>query len=428
MTNLTTLGSRRRVAVSALAQYCVAISGPVALAGSQFVLSLVLLHQMGQAAFGTFSFLLVVSQFLMGLSGALLCAPLAVLVTRQTEELDPALIRSLFATNILFSLFTTLAVLSLNLSLGGGWGDAALFGGFAGVTMLRWFGRAHAYATGQPLRAASSDVASGVALALGTVLVAFSAGHSALLAYASLFASAVIGLLPLGSRFLGEQFRAPRAAEMVRYGEVWKDHSSWSLLGLVTTEATGNAHAYLVTLISGAAAFAAIAASALLIRPSTILMNALGEFERPRLARLISQKRFAEVRRTVALFRAVLCAAWLGTVVLAVVILSTVPRVVFPKQYDISYLAQGAALWLAIMLMRLVRTPESALLQAAGMFRPLALSSLRSAGFSVVAVPVALILGGPLFSLAGVFIGEVAFTIAMWRAAARWRLQAEAAR
>ena len=49
---------------------------------------------------------------------------------------------------------------------------------------------------------------------------------------------------------------------------------------MLTTEATANAHVYIVTLIYGPLGFAPIAATALFIRPVGVAMNTLTDYER----------------------------------------------------------------------------------------------------------------------------------------------------
>jgi O-antigen/teichoic acid export membrane protein len=408
-------------AVQIIAPYMLAVSGPLVLSATQFVLSVVLVHLMSPKEFGTFSFLMVTSQFLMSFSGAFLCAPLPVVMARAGKTGDAANVGCLFGVNVIIGLLVFIVLTALSAALGIEIVPAALFGGFASLTMLRWFGRAYVYAIGLPQRAALSDIVSGVVLGVGIGLIAWQRSASPLFAYGFLMLSAAGGLLAFGPRHLAEQLRLPRLEELSRYGAVWKEHSSWSLLGLVTTEATGNAHAYFVTLISGAVAFAALAASALLIRPAIILMNALGEFERPRLARLVAQQRWSDVDRTLSLFRFILMSGWFATLGLGVIVAYFAPSLLFSKDYDLLYVQKAFVLWLAIMGLRLVRTPESILLQAAGQFRVLAFSSVYSSVISIILVVVMVWAVGPLYSMVGVLAGEAIFTLAVWRVARAWR-------
>jgi O-antigen/teichoic acid export membrane protein len=176
-----------------------------------------------------------------------------------------------------------------------------------------------------------------------------------------------------------------------------------------------------VTLIFGPAAFAPIAASSLMIRPINVAMNALTEFERAQMARQIGGGHIDLAMASVRFFRFVLMAAWLATAAGIVALLYCAPRLIFPARYDFSFLVTGAALWMAVAGIRLLRTPDSALLQAAGAFRPLAFASVLSSGISIAAVFALLPVGGPLWSIAGIVFGETVFAGWIWRQARRWR-------
>jgi hypothetical protein len=402
--------------------YGLAAAGPVGTAGSQFVLSIQLLHVLPPDSFGAFSFLLVTAQFCTGLWSALFCAPLPVLMTEQPgAEGRARVLRCLFSTNLALAAVAFLVFVGLGVGVGVPLAAALLFAGYAGTTLVRGFGRAYAYAVGTPLRTTASDLVYSATLLAGIVALALSGATSLTLAYGALFAGAVLGLLPFGLRYLAAQFLEVGPRHMPPYGDVWRRHAGWALTGVVTTEATVNAHAYIVTAVAGPAAFAPVAASALIIRPVGVVMNALTDFERPQMARQIGEGRIAEARHAVHVFRAVMVATWVGTAAAGGALLVFAPHLLFPPQYARETLELGAALWLAVAALRLVRNPESVLLQAAGWFRRLATASFLSSAVSVAAVALLLALAGPIWSVAGVFVGEATFAAWLWREALRWR-------
>lgn len=410
--------------LTALLRYALAMVGPIGSAGAQFLLSLVLLRVMDQATFGRFAFLLVASQLSWGVWGALLCAPLPILLAGADAAGRARLARALMTVNLLGAGLASVVFVILALAVGEGIAGAALFGCYAAVSLLRWFARAFAYATGAPLRTTASDITYGLVLLAGVALI-FARGSGTLaLASCALLAGAVAGLLPFGRQYLAEQFARPSLGATRGYGAIWRDHSGWSLLGVVTTEATGNAQAYLVTLLLGPAAFAPVAASALMIRPINVAMNAITDLERAQMARQIAGGRIDGALGAAALFRWVLVATWLATALAILLLLRFAPRVIFPPRYDLHFLEAGTALWMAVTVVRLLRMPESVLLQAAGAFRPLALASVWSSGVSVAAVLVLLLAGGPLWSIVGVLLGEAMFASAIWRRCRAWATRA----
>lgn len=414
------MNRRSATSLTALFRYALAMVGPIGSAGAQFLLSLVLLRVMDQAAFGRFAFLLVASQLSWGVWGALLCAPLPILLTGADPTARERLREALMTVNLIGSVIALGLFAILALAVGGGIAGAALFACYAAVSLLRWFARAHAYATGAALRTTASDITYALILLAGVALIFARGSGSLALAWGALLAAAVAGMLPFGRHYLAAQLAWPAAAATRGYGAIWRQHSGWSLLGVVTTEATGNAQAYLVTLLLGPAAFAPVAASALMIRPINVAMNAITDLERAQMARQIAGGRITGALGAAALFRRVLVATWLATALAILLLLHFAPRLIFPPRYDLHFLEAGTALWMAVTMVRLLRMPESVLLQAAGAFRLLALASMWSSGVSVAAVLLLLLVGGPLWSIVGVLLGEVMFAVAIWRRCRTW--------
>lgn len=402
-------------------RYGVALIGPVGVAGAQFLLSLVLVRQLDPVAFGRFSFLLVAAQLSWGIWSAIFCAPLPQLIAPGGAERDPAALRGTLTANLLgvgagLPLFAALA-----LALGEEPFAAVLFALFGAVALLRWFGRAYAYAIGRPLRAAASDLTYAGLLGAGVLgLVLLGAGGTRD-AFLLLAAATVVGLVPFGRGYLTRQLRAFRPSSLAAYRPTWREHARWSMSGVLTAEATANAHSYMVTLLLGPNAFAPVAASALLVRPTAVAGNAFTEFERPRLAEAIrggDERRLATIMRQ---FAQAMALAWGVTAIAIVAVMATAPGLIFPPHYAVPMLATGAALWMISAGARMLRTPAGTLLQAAGAFRPLAMASLWSSLVSLTAVAALLFAAPPLWTIAGVALGEIAGAVLILREARRWR-------
>jgi hypothetical protein len=173
-------------------------------------------------------------------------------------------------------------------------------------------------------------------------------------------------------------------------------------------------------LFFGSGAFAGIAASALIIRPLTVAANALTEFERPKMAISIADGQIDTTVASIRLFRLVLIVGWIATAAIAAVVLSYDPRLIFPQEYSLSFFVTGAVLWTIVSGMRFFRSPEIALLQAAGAFRPLALASVTASVVSIIGVIGFLAACGPLWSIAGVLLGETVFAGRTFKQARDW--------
>src|SRR5690606_21908036 len=107
-------------------------------------------------------------------------------------------------------------------------------------------------------------------------------------AYIAFLVAALGASISCGIQLIRLQIRCtPR--DIAGYGAVWRLQSKWALVGVASTEATANSHAWLVTFTAGPASFAPIAAAALLFRPVGLCAMALTQLERPLLAKHTSK-------------------------------------------------------------------------------------------------------------------------------------------
>ena len=408
-----------------LARYLLAVTGPIGTAVAQFIFSLQLLHTLNADAFGGFSFLLVASQLGLGIWGALFCAPFAVLsAARVRGEIDDETLASVYATNLILALLAIPTFVLLSFSLGVPLSASVVFGVYVCVSLLRWLGRAVAYAEGSPLKSTASDVALSAVLFFGIFAFWLTGGVTLEWVFVCQLSGVTLGLLPFGWRYLRRQFIDVSYKAIPRYRSIWVQHASWSLSGVVTTEATANAHAYIVTMLAGPAAFAPLAATTLIIRPISVVSNALAEFERSRMAIELGKHQWENADRGRFGLRILLILAWLGCTGATLALFIYDPFILFPRTFALSDLKLGATIWLIIALLRLMRVGESALLQAAGKFRSLAYASFVSCGISIIFATLLLFAGGPLVSLLGVLLGETFFAVGIWVQVMRLRRSA----
>jgi O-antigen/teichoic acid export membrane protein len=401
-------------------RYGLSAFGPIAVSGAHFVASVVFLHSFSRADFGLFAFLLVVVPFCLSLSGSLLGVSITSggarsgrpsahdLGTHMKASLLSAVAAALSVTALLYAVHAPVVV-------------AAVLGLYGGVMTLRWFARSFAYAMHTPFRAATSDFLYSVCvIASLTMLLLF---HELTVLHAAivLTSASVLSLAAFGWRYLAQQFWPGSSGALADYAPIWRDITRWSLMGVVLTEMTANAHAYLVTLISGPGAFAMLAIGALLMRPISLVYAALPDLERPAMARAIAAGDAPRALRIVKQFRTAVGAVWVVTVLAAGAILIWFPHLVLKQGYGESQALIVTGLSAAIMAVRAVRTPESVLLQAAREFKPLARTSLWSSVVSLIVTLALLLVLGPIASLGGILAGEGLMTANIVGLSRRWR-------
>ena len=149
-------------------------------------------------------------------------------------------------------------------------------------------------------------------LVLGVGLL-FARGKFDLFDAALVFAiGGVSALACFGVELVRDLAHAVSAGHLRDYRRVWMEMTRWSALGVVTSEMTINAHAYLVTFICGPQAFALIAVGALFTRPFLLVLATLPDREAPAMARLIAGGELKRAMRGAREFVLVLGLIWLG--------------------------------------------------------------------------------------------------------------------
>ncbi|WGJ14171.1 hypothetical protein QEV83_16200 [Methylocapsa sp. D3K7] len=388
--------------LQSLHRFGLAALGPVAVSATQFLLQMDLLRTLETTEFGLFAFIVGFIQFGFGLSNALVCTPYTVWInnTQMGDKDAQTYFKVNLALSAIWAAFCIIIVMTLGRSV-----EAWFFGLFGFLAMIRWFGRAHLYAIHRPTTVVISDFIFAGVLLMCISSVPF-ASLSLLSAIAMLCVATTGGVIAIGLAFIEMQFRRAWVGSFRDYGDVWRDHARWTLLGVVSSEATANAHSYVVTLHAGPAAFAPIAAATLLVKPISLIITSLTQLERPVMARHLASGDMTAALQSVAFFRLAVILTWTGTISAGVACLVWFPRLLFSPSYDIGTLKIAFFLWAWISLLQSWSTPPSVLLQAAQWFKPLGSTGVASAVVAVIAVLAFALVLTPVYTLIGILIGQ----------------------
>jgi len=409
--------------VAAATRYSASALGPILVSAAHFIAALIFLRTLPRWAFGQFSFVLVAVPFAMSMCGAMFGAPVARAI--RAGGISDADTLTFLKANATFSALAGLVIAGLMAATGARVGLAAVFGAYGAAMTLRWFARSYAYANGWPYRTLWSDVVYSL-LVVG--------GLGALLALhllwvrtgsAMLLASAVAAFATFGTTYVRNLLKSIFTGRLAAYLTTWRELSRWSLAGVLMSEMTMNAHAYLVTFICGPKAFAVLALGSLLMRPVSLVLAALPDVERPLMARKIAAGGPAAAFRIVKEFRTAAGAIWLATVLLSIGLLKWFPHLIVKNGYEANEVFVVAAIAAAVMAVRCLRTPESVLMQAAGEFRKLAGAGVWAAAASLIATLVLLIAVGPIAAMGGILIGELIVMGRVLVLVKAWRAQYE---
>jgi O-antigen/teichoic acid export membrane protein len=418
---IATIGNERIAGLARTTlRYGLSAAGPVLVSGAHFAAALMFLRALPPAQFGLLSFLFIVVPFCLSASGALVGAPLVTAI-KSGLAIDEGDLSTYLKTNLVICAAAAGIVFALTVSQMPAY-VALLLAAYAALMALRWFARCLTYVTDGPVRPIVSDLVYGAALSAGLLALFLSHGLTLQSAAATLAIAAALATPVFGLGYLKKQFRPGAAGSLFRYGAMWRDVTRWSLMGVALTEMTANAHAYLVTFMSGPQSFAVLAVGALLMRPAALVLSALPDLERPRMARSLAAGDARGAFRSVKEFRTASGAVWLATILLAGAVLMWFPHLILKKGYDESQIVLVLAIYAGIVAVRTLRGPESVFLQAAGEFKALAGASLWSSATSIVVTLVLLLVAGPVISLLGILAGDAVMTARIFALTRSWKL------
>jgi hypothetical protein len=402
-------------------RYGLSSLGPVAVSAAHFIASLLFLRLLRPQEFGQFAFLLIVVPFCLGASGALLGAP-ASLTRGKDEATARAEIFTLQKTSLIVSLLAGIVVTALMATTRAGLVTTLLFGVYGAGQTLRGFARSVSNVHGRIEPVAASDLFYAVLLAAGLTALALSGGLTMQNAAVVLVFATAAAIVPFGADYVFELARAAVAPTLRAYVPMWRNVTRWSLLGVVLTEVAANAHAYLVTFVSGPGAFGLLALGALFMRPASLVLGALPDIDQPVMARRIALLDLKGAFRVVNEFRTAAGAVLAATILLSVVLVVWFPHLLL-KHYGVDDVLIVLAFWVAITALRVVRTPEAVFVQATGNYPALARISGFAGAVTLAVTFVLLFTFGPILSLGGVLAGEVVMVVMLIPLTRTWRRQ-----
>jgi hypothetical protein len=399
-------------------RYGVSAAGPVAVSAAHFIASLLLLRNLAASEFGLFSFVMVVVSFGMSLNVSLISVPLTYDLVSGDAQTRPTCFQMNWLVCIGFAALLFAVLLAGQAPIA----DALLLALFSGVFTFRWFARCFAYVDGGLAVALKSDLAYSLLLIVGLATLSFRHQVTLINGSAMLLLAAMAALLPFGRDFFRQQIAAFRG-DPKRYWPIFRNLTRWSLMGVVLTEVTVNAHAYLVTFICGSQSFALLALGMLLMRPASLVQSALPDLERPAMARAIAAKDMMGLARIQRHFFYGLALAWLANMLLCALLLAFFPMLVLKKGYNLEAVIVVATISGVVMAVRAGRTPLAVMLQAAGQFKKLAGIGTVSGTLSVAATLILLLAFGPVASLGGILLGELVILARVYQMARDWRIR-----
>lgn len=383
--------------------------GQVLLSGLHFVLHLHLVRVLPAAEYGVFAFAFTMAIFGLSVSYPLVATPLAVYtagVERQAARAATEV--ALGAVNLVLVGAIFVGTVVLMSIVAAGMAGALAGGSFAAAYANRSSTRALVLARHRGELALVGDAAC-VGLALFILVAAGAAMErpSMIVALLALAVGNLAGSLAELTLLGGRLRLSIRGTSLRRYRRLWTE-TRWSLVGSAATVLQAQAHALLVSLLAGPAAFAPLAAGQIAFSPVRVGIFALQSALRPELASAGAQGERRRVWLVVLGATAALVLGLLSLAALLTLYWRPLATAIYGGSYDLDQMAWVVCLNGGIALCTALSAGGATALQVLRRFELLARASLCGAALSLVVVMLVLSLGFPTtMTLLGVLLGEL---------------------
>lgn len=395
--------------VSLIKRLLVAVAGPMGVSVAHMGVALVLLSGVPAAEFGQYAFLQVIIAFGFGLSNAVFISPLTVMLNREAKN-EMGLLPSYLGANFILCAGAGVLMVLVGVLLGNEWQTASWFGVAATLIWWRWFARGVMLAEHRKSGVLVSDSAYTVTLVALTTL-AWSLdwlGAKEFLMMQSV--AGVVGLMLLEGRFWQAQWAA-RYFTWAPFVDGFERHARYSLVSVTSSEATINSQAYFITALLGPAAFAPVAAANLIFRPSSMVILALMQAERPALSQALKENSHRLVRGVMSFTLGGMVLAFVGNALLAIGVVGWGASYLLHEPLPTGLLEIAVVLVGVRAVISCIRSPASLILQADGKFKPLALATVYSSLMTLPLVFFGTWFGGVVWALVAALIGDIISTI-----------------
>ncbi len=389
-------------------KYATALAGQGLLSLFHFGLNIVLVREFVPQDYGIFALAFVAAVLGASLTAALAGTPVSVYTPGVSQWAKRRFLETLLSTVNLalvggVLLITLLVTLWLHFPLATMLGFSVFVASYA----ARQYSRSFAFARQSPQTALYADITY-VLSALLVLLLGGMQGSKLNLA----LVLAALALGNLAAIFLEFRLLAAGRVRIIRrwrslgrYGVIWQQ-SRWALIGAVTTLIAAQAHSFIVTLFSGAAAYAPLAAGFVLFGPIRIGLQSWLSVMRPELAVAIARHDRASLHRIQT------TSAWvmlLGVLLFALflqLLWSPINEFLYANRYGDVPMGWIVAAWCAVTFFTAQVVTPSGMLQALKRFRVLAMGTVYSAMLSIAAVTIFLAVWGPAYSVLGILVAE----------------------
>ncbi len=386
--------------------------------GGNFVVGVYLARTLPLADFGLYGISYGICMLYIGIGNAILLTQMVVNMPDKPEpEKDNYASRMLIGVLMLGSVTLTLALMTILvvITVHPAWRHYFPIAATVTLTAIAFLGKefmiSYAYIRRKEILALSVSTLS-VATLCGGLAVEYLAGvtltaHNVLLLYA---AGAALGAV-VGYRVAPLSIRRNMGNLSADFLEAWR-HGRWALGGVTITWIQAQTYTYTLAFFLGPAGVGQANAARIFISPFSFLIPAINQIAIPRLADLRESDRARMLKVSVMLTAGLFLFALLYVLVLLSCLDFVFGLVLGRHDRAIESLVP---VWCVVLVIQMILTGGSALLQVMRRFRILALINIPSAIAAIVTAIVLIHQLGAPGAIWGTVAGEIVLTILIWR-------------
>lgn len=397
------------------------LSGPVVFSISGFLASVLVQRSCSPSEFGVFAFVQVVLATGMALSNGLITVPAASRVA--IGDSFPKIISIFLPVSLGLSALGSIAVVPIIYGSGATYIQLLIALALSAVTWSRYSIRAISLIVMNANVARNSDICYGVAFIVASVVIHFNNYPSV---NAFLIAQLLASILSFFYIYINSDFSFVINASAVNiYISSFKSSGIGSLVSSACGQISSSSHAYITTLFLSPTAFAPIAIATLVYRPLGVVLTGVMQFETPRIARSL-RKSGGEYDKSdiIIILRElfwIMIIAWLLNVIISFFIAFYADELFSKIGYDIYQIKVAISLMAALVLLRALREPHTAMLSVSGANMKLAKVSAFCATLtlSIVIISIVIFRSSPSLAICGPVIGELVNLIMILRLSKR---------
>lgn len=394
-----------------------AILGTALLALINLIIALLLMKSGTVTEYGTFAFIQVMIGLIFGLSNALFSSPMLILFS-QSDGMEGEL-PSYFYINILFSMTASCSMYVILILLDTSHVTSFLFSVVVFLAAIRWFIRGVLINLGAVYYSFLSDAA--FTLTLIICLILNSSNINLEIIGEFLITSFFLSLLftwYLVSKFYSNLnfLNSPINSISTPFLKGFKRIGKHALIGVSTTELSGNLHSYAIVACFGTKAFAPIGIAMLMLRPISLINMALTQAYRPKLAKEFRQNLLDLVEKKLIIFsKLCLSVLVLNIFLIFYIVIFEYQRFSVFDEIPINDFYLACILCVILLTLRTIRTPNSAFIQCANKYHLLSKVTIKSAALSACLVTPILMFDLAILSILGVIVGELFIVYSLHR-------------